>query len=594
MNKKISFTAISFGKSGEKVAGIFDLKVTDISSKKIHIREGRFAAEEDDGSLPVGTLLIFMENNVPVRACLTVEAGLLKEVPFALIDEGAPLPAALSMLDSFSVVVTVDSARQPTGYISGSTALAALAGRYEELRQFFLATMDAAGEVITIADTDLSVKCWNSKAEHFYGIKKNEIIGKNLKNFFAEHSLMLSRVLETGKPVRDSYHKPRSGLYVLINSLPVRLNNRLIGGVSIERDITEMVYLNRELFRTNTELSQLQQEINHKSHDPFDHIHGHSPKLKEVIEIAKKVALTDVPVLVRGESGTGKELFARAIHQMSNRKDKVYIPINCGAIPGNLVESELFGYEAGAFTGAEKSGKKGRFEQADGGTLFLDEIGEMDFAMQVKLLRVLQDKVFFRVGGSKPVKVNVRIIAATNRNLEEMISKGLFRKDLYYRLNVVSLEVPPLRERKRDILELVYLFVNEFARLHNKKIQEVSADLITALLRYNWPGNVRELRNVVERIVILTEGPVASREYLPQNILDNPDDEYAEQNGVRGKPFLDSVTKEVERRTILKILQEVRGNKARAAALLGIPRSTLYYRLEKLGLKDKTIKPAKN
>ncbi len=580
------------------MSNFFDLKLADISCKKINIRESSLSKKQNSSSLFEETLLIIMKDNIPIKAYLPedTKSGPLdkvalrendfREVSFSLIDEGEPILSALSLLNSSSIVITVNSNKGPTGFIESSKALSSLANKYEELRQIFLGTLEASGDMITITDENLNVRFWNSEAEHFYGIKKEEIIGKDLKGFFSKSSLVLAKVLETGRPVKDSYNKPRPGLYVLINSTPIKPGNRLIGGVSIERNITEMVYLNRELFRTNTELNQLQQEMNHNNNGPFSNIYGHSHRLKEVVDIAKKVAHTDVPVLIRGESGTGKELFARAIYQASNRRDKPYIPINCGAIPSNLVESELFGYEAGAFTGAEKSGKKGRFEQANGGTLFLDEIGEMDFSMQVKLLRVLQDKVFFRVGGSKPVKVNVRIIAATNRNLEEMLKKGLFRKDLYYRLNVVSLEVPPLRERKRDILELVYLFVNEFAKHHNKKIKEVSADLITVLLKYNWPGNVRELRNIIERLVVLTEGSVASKEFLPQNILDNPEDDYLDNDDDQGKTYLDSITKDAERKTIVKTLQEVQGNKTKAAKVLGIPRSTLYYRLEKLGLKD--------
>jgi transcriptional regulator with PAS, ATPase and Fis domain len=344
--------------------------------------------------------------------------------------------------------------------------------------------------------------------------------------------------------------------------------------------------MNQEISKANTKLTFLQKEIDkiqNVGKKAFKNIYGHSPRLKEVVSMATKVASTNAAVLIRGESGTGKELFAKAIHLASQRGEGPFVAINCGAIPANLFESELFGYEGGAFTGADKKGKKGSFELANGGTLFLDEIGEMDYAMQVKLLRVLQENVFFRIGGAKEVRVDVRIVAATNKDLEEMVEKGKFRRDLYYRLNVVAMEIPPLRDRKGDIPELVYEFMNEFSQQHNKKIDDISSDLMTAFLKYDWPGNVRELRNIIERLVVLAEGPVINKEFLPPLLQDKL---RSRAGSVPSGLILETATRDVERSIILKALAGAGGNKAKAAQTLGIPRSTLYYRMSKLEISD--------
>jgi PAS domain S-box-containing protein len=502
---------------------------------------------------------------------------------YKIVPEEELLEAVLPYLDKTPFLLAVDPEKNPCGYITAAQLIRTLLEGLDELQQLVDTVLEASEEIITIADHQHKVLYWNKKAETFYGIKKKDILGHDLKSFFP--TLVLTKVLASGKPVFEAYHQPKPGLYVLINSLPIKAGSKLLGGVSLERDITEMVNLNRELNKATTRLSLLQQEMDQieiSANGPFTTIHGHSPRLKDSIEIARKVAMTNAAVLIRGESGTGKELFAKAIHQASARRNKPFIAINCGAIPPTLFESELFGYEPGAFTGAEKSGKQGRFELADGGTLFLDEIGEMDFAMQVKLLRVLQDNIFFRVGGAKPVKVDVRIIAATNKDLEEMMAEARFRRDLYYRLNVVSLEIPPLQMRKGDIPELVYLFINEFSKNHSKEITEVAPDLMTVLLKYDWPGNVRELRNVIERLVVLTEGSCIDRHFLPKNILDSTAEERSHNTG---STLLTEITSDVERKTIVKALQDVQGNKSKAAKALGMPRSTFYYKLHKLGLE---------
>ncbi|MDY0274050.1 MAG: sigma-54 dependent transcriptional regulator [Desulfomicrobium sp.] len=324
---------------------------------------------------------------------------------------------------------------------------------------------------------------------------------------------------------------------------------------------------------------------------------GKSTPLQEVFRVLTKVAPSDSTVLVTGESGTGKELLVRALHRNSKRADKPFVPINCGAIPRELLESELFGHEKGAFTHAIRT-KVGRFELAHGGTVFLDEIGEMDLLLQVKILRVLQEREFERVGGSKTIKTDVRIIAATNRNLEEEVGRGNFREDLFYRLNVIPIDLPPLRERGEDVLTLANYFLGRFGKNRPSGTLNLEQQARNILLNYSWPGNVRELENFMERMSILCDGNQIALGDLPEKILKEtgieppprplaatdgafrwPDLGDLRDYGPTLKDFLD----QVEDRLLTQALEEAEGVKNRAAEILGIKRTTL---IEKLKKKD--------
>jgi formate hydrogenlyase transcriptional activator len=307
-----------------------------------------------------------------------------------------------------------------------------------------------------------------------------------------------------------------------------------------------------------------------------EEIIGESPALKEVLRQVEIVAPTDATVLLQGETGTGKELIARAIHRLSARPDHPFVTVNCAAIPSGLLESELFGHERGAFTGAIAQ-KIGRFELGHQGTLFLDEIGDIPLDLQPKLLRVLQEQEFERVGSTRTRRVDVRLVAATHRELVQMLDAGLFRADLYYRLNVFPLTIPPLRQRPEDIPLLVHHFVRHYARLLHKHIDMIPAEALDALTHYDWPGNVRELQNVIERAVILSPGP-ALRLAL---------DELPQSRPTGRSPVPVSTLEEVEREYILRVLREtngVIGGPQGAATRLGLRRTTLLYRLEKLGI----------
>lgn len=463
--------------------------------------------------------------------------------------------------------------------------------------------MDTMSEAVTIVDSRNFVQYWNLAAETIYEIDRVQVVGTPLDEHFASESLRVLDALRQGTSVQRVYHIPRPDSHVLINAAPIRREGEIIGAISIEQDITELVRLNEELAHTTAHLHNLQQEMSRfqAADDPFYAIKGHSASIQAAIGSAKKVAQTDATVLIYGESGVGKELFAKAIHQASRRHEKPFIAINCGAIPAALFESELFGYQGGAFTGAEKKGKPGKLELAHGGTLFLDEIGELPLELQVKLLRALQERQFYRVGGTEPITVNTRIVAATNRQLEQMVADGRFREDLYYRLNVFSLEIPPLRERREDLPELVQIFIHEYSVAHDHSVPRIAPEVMHALFEYNWPGNIRQLRNVIERLSILQENGVILPEHLPSVIRSQTEHAHTPLGGAYAQtattpvplssrpissPIISPAT---EKERILAALERTYGNKKAAAELLGISRGTLYNKMKKFHINEESF-----
>ena len=330
------------------------------------------------------------------------------------------------------------------------------------------------------------------------------------------------------------------------------------------------------------ENTHLRQEL--KERYDFSNLVGNSGPMRQVYEQISQVAPTNTTVLLRGESGTGKELIAHAIHYNSTRAKKPFIKVSCAALPHDLIESELFGYEKGAFTGAHAQ-KKGRFEAAEGGTLFLDEIGELNLATQVKLLRVLQEREYERLGSTETIRANFRLVAATNKDLEQAISVGEFREDLYYRLNVFAIYVPPLRERKPDLLLLADHFLEKFAREHGKAVKRISTPAIDMLTSYHWPGNVRELGNVIERAVVVCDAHVVHAHHLPPTL------QTAEASGTALTSTLrDSITA-FEKDALQDALKSARGNRAKAARLLGTTERIFNYRVRKYGIDWRRFKP---
>lgn len=446
--------------------------------------------------------------------------------------------------------------------------------------------LENINEGICVVDKYGTVVYWNKRSAELYGIKEEEIIGKSIKKFFP--NALCQDVLSSGKPIEYVEHRPREGNVVVISSIPIIQNGQVVGAVSIDQDISEIRKLSKELNEAKSRIKYLEyaeEELKklHKDRS-FEHMVYKSKKMYDLVMVARKVARSDASIMIFGESGTGKDLFAHAIHRESQRCDKPFVVVDCSSIPPNLIESELFGYEPGAFTGAQKKGKPGKFEMANGGTVFLDEIGELPLEMQAKLLRVLENKEFYRVGGVKPIKVDIRVISATNRDIKKKIDEGSFREDLLYRLDVVSLKIPPLRERPDDIPVLIDFFLKQFSVKNKKIIDAIEPDVVDMLLHYSWPGNVRELKNVIERLVILAEDNAIRVEHLPGVIKDffRKDKSYLSKKDRVHHLKLDEAVAQAERRAIVDALKAANYNKAKAAKILDIPRSTLYYKMQTL------------
>src|SRR6187402_2138104 len=419
---------------------------------------------------------------------------------------------------------------------------------------------------------------------------------------------VIDQVLQKGRPVvmpqvtRAVPRQPASRAGVVcelsIVAAPILLGGRAVGALSIEYAFDRDRDLHRALSYVTLLASTLSQavgasrrvterqrlsdetsELRNKALEQaeFPRLVGTSAPLGEVQTQVAQVASSDTTVLLRGESGTGKGLIAQAIHHNSPRARKPFVTVSCAALPADLIESELFGYEAGAFTGAQAT-KKGRLELANGGTLFLDEVGELTPAVQIKLLRVLQEREFERLGGTQTIAFNVRILAATNRNLEKAIAAGEFREDFYYRLNVFSIFVPPLRDRKADILLLADHFLERFAREHGKNVRRISTPAIDMLASYHWPGNVRELSNAIERAVVLCDGGVVHAHHLPPTL------QTAESSGTTANQSLQEMVEAVEKDALQDALKQARGNRAVAARLLRTTRRIFNYKVRNYGI----------
>lgn len=342
-----------------------------------------------------------------------------------------------------------------------------------------------------------------------------------------------------------------------------------------------LIFVDKALERKKlvTEVEQLQSELREKYR--FENIVGNSSEMMEVFSMVSKVAPTDSTILISGESGTGKELIAKAIHLNSRRKNRAFVTINCGALPENLQESELFGHVRGAFTGAIRD-KRGLFQEANGGTLLLDEVGETAPSTQVKLLRFLQDGEIRRVGDNEPIHVDVRLLAATNQDLQKAIAEGRFREDLYYRLNVIPIRLPPLRERRDDISLLINYFFEKYTAQLKRKVKSISSETVKILIAYNWPGNVRELENVMERAVILANQSVILPENLPPSIR-----EAQNETGESKKKIAEQTLEELEKDYILKLLERYAWNQKKASEILGISTTTLWRKLKSYGIDPK-------
>lgn len=444
--------------------------------------------------------------------------------------------------------------------------------------------IESSYDGILIADREGTIIKANAAHERITGIPSSEIQGKKMSEL-VEKSIysksIVEEVIEKGEPV-TLVEKTPSQNHLLITGNPVYNQEGEIVRVVVNiRDLTELNQLREELeqsrelsLRYHNELTQLRSKLLKQEGLVFN-----SPKMRELIEVALRVAQVDSTVLILGESGVGKEVIAKMIHNHSKRRGEPFITVNCAAIPETLLESELFGYERGAFTGANREGKAGMFELAHNGTLFLDEIGDLPLAFQVKLLRVIQEREVFRIGGSKPRPVNVRILAATNQDLELLVKEGKFREDLYFRLNVVPLYVWPLRERREDIIPLTYTFLQKFNNEY-KINKEFAPEVFDAFLNYHWPGNVRELENLVERLMVTTPGETITLRDLPSYITAYHENQTPEVS-VKGVLPLKKARMELERQLIRNALEKF-GSTYKAARALKVDQSTIVRKINRL------------
>ncbi|HNU80043.1 MAG TPA: sigma-54-dependent Fis family transcriptional regulator [Bacillota bacterium] len=454
-----------------------------------------------------------------------------------------------------------------------------------EVYSLLEAIINATQDAISVVDQNGLGVMINPAYIKITGLSEKDVIGKPATVDIAEGESIHMQVLKTRKPIKGALMKVGPARKeVLVNAAPIIVNGELRGSVGVIHDMSEITKLSNELKNAKNIIRSLEAKYT------FEDIIGSDPLLLSAIDKAKKAAEIPITVLLRGESGTGKEIFAHAIHNESERKFRKFIKVNCSAIPETLLESELFGYEEGAFTGAKKGGKKGLFEEAEGGTIFLDEIGEIPHSTQTKLLRVLQEKEIVRVGGTKSISIDVRIIAATNADLEGAIESGRFRADLYYRLNVLPITIPPLRLRKGDIYDLSIFFIKKFNQQYGRNVRDITQQAVSRLKEYNWPGNVRELDNFIGRAIINMKASdtVIQENHLPklEGFLDAGDNPDARMKG-RGSisMTLDSVVEKAEKEHIAKVMKECGNNKTKAAKNLNISLRSLYYKLERYGLE---------
>ncbi len=447
-----------------------------------------------------------------------------------------------------------------------------------QIDQWLQAVLDAVEDAISIVnDKGLGIYI-NPAYTRLTGLTKEDVLGKPATVDIAEGDSVHFKVLASGKPVHNATLKVgTSKKEVVVNVAPVWIDDKVQGSVAVIHDVTDLRRLTEALQRAKAIIRKLEAKYT------FEDIVAQDAMMRVIIDKAKHAADTPATVLLRGESGTGKLLFAHSIHNASSRKFNRFVRVNCAALTESLLESELFGYEEGAFTGARKGGKKGLLEEAQDGTVFLDEIGAISAEMQMKLLRFLQEKEFMRVGGTRTVSVDVRIIAATNANLERLIEVKQFREDLYYRLNVIPILIPPLRHHPQDIYPLCRHFIDKYNLEYGRNVEDIAPEVMEQLMAYEWPGNVRELENVIGRGMVYVgyKEKVLPVELLPV-LLHPPMMRNLSSRNEELAPVesLSKAMEAYEKETILKVLSAYGNNRNQTAAALGISVRTLYYKMQ--------------
>lgn len=444
--------------------------------------------------------------------------------------------------------------------------------------------LDDLNDSVIIVDKDSVILYANQAYGRILGVDYKKIIGRPLSKI--EPTAKLIEVAKNGNPVNGEILYVKSiGKTLVVNITPIRFQDNLVAAIAIASDITKITKIANDLDKMNLVNKLLTKEINSniKLPEPFRNIIGSSLDLRKQLGLAAEIAPVDVPVLILGESGTGKELVAKAIHETSSRKSGPFVSINCAAIPDNLFESELFGYEKGAFTGAKTEGKIGKVEKADGGTLFLDEIGDMPLPMQAKILRFLQEKEFNKVGGIRSKTIDFRLITATNKKLHIMVENREFREDLFFRINTFIINLPPLRGRKIDIYNLLEYYKKSFEDRYEKSHLDFSSECLKILLDYPWPGNIRELKNIVEHVVVIANRTI-NIDDLPDYIREHFRENCPKENNIVISKPTDNHDQEYWKKAILDALAKTNNNKTEAMNILGISRRTFYKKMKELNI----------
>lgn len=520
--------------------------------------------------IPTSRLPIVMETRrIEANQEMALENGVkIITTRIPIIDENGGLIGAFAVFKDISEVVR----------------LAEEITNLKEIQTMLEAIIQSSDDAISVVDEEGRGILVNPAYNRITGLSREQVIGQPATADISEGESMHMRVLKTRRPVRGvPMRVGPNKKEVIVNVAPIIVEGKLKGSVGVIHDMSEIKSLNRELTRARQIIRTLEAKYS------FEDIIGQSEEMLLAIEQAKLAAKTPATVLLRGESGTGKELFAHAIHNASDRRFNKFVRVNCAALSETLLESELFGYEEGAFSGAKRGGKRGLFEEANNGSIFLDEIGELSANTQAKLLRVLQEREIIRVGGTKPVPINVRIIAATNVNLEKGIASGTFREDLYYRINRLPIHIPPLRNRKEEIPLLCERLIQKINQDYGRNVEGVTDLAIRRLQEYGWPGNVRELENILGRAIIFMayNETVIDGKHLPELKNKEPGrQESAEilEHGMESASLAEMIER-YEAEIISRTMEKTKGNKTKAAKLLGLSIRNLYYKLEKYKLE---------
>ncbi|UOQ94640.1 sigma 54-interacting transcriptional regulator [Halobacillus shinanisalinarum] len=522
-----------------------------------------------------------------VADCCTKKNHSVVHSNVSLLEISAMTSAHFSIVDEQERLIGVLSRKE---ILKGFSLYIRELNQMEHTAEILNGILESAYEGVAVVDEDGILREFNEAYSRFTGIAAKDAIGRHVNEVI--DNTRLPYTVQTGMPERGVVQYIQ-GQAMIVHRIPIWKNEKVVGaiGMLIFEGVTEVYRI----------YEKLQENSLHKQPKPFpsqaklkesrsmtlDQIIGNSESTAHIKRLARKVAKSEATVLITGESGTGKEMYAKGIHHLSPFSSGPFISLNCGAIPEHLFESELFGYEEGAFTGAKKGGKLGKFELAQHGTLFLDEIGEMPLMMQTKLLRVLQEKEVERVGGNQPYEIETRIIAATNRNLKDMIEAGEFREDLYYRINVIEIPLSPLRERTEDIPQLVSYYLHAICNKYQMSVKVFTSEAMAVFLHYHWPGNIRELMNTLEKLAVLVDGNTINSHHLPDYMIDKETFRKEESNEITTlMKQAKSLENEKEREIIRTVLRKTGGNKSKAAKQLGIHRTTLYQKLKKYDLNE--------